>query len=225
MSDKKTNSPEQMAEFFNQRASSYDQHMHDSLRNFDQFYQALCQPISPTDDPISILDIGIGTGNELAFILERVPRALITGIDLSGEMLSQLRRKYQQFLSQLSLKEGSYLEIPLGVDQYDYAVSVMTLHHLLPQVKRGLYRKIYKALIEGGIYLEGDYYVSPERSHQMLAAYRERIRLDGSQAPGQYHIDIPLPIQEEAGLLREAGFSVVELIWEEAEAGILAARK
>lgn len=225
MSDSKPNTAEKMDDFFNQRADSYDQHMRDSLASFDPFYQAVCQHISSTNEKIQILDIGIGTGNELAYIFAKAPKAVITGMDVSAEMLRQLREKYQAFLDQIDLKKGSYLTLPFGPEQFHYAVSVMTVHHLMPEVKRELYSKICQALAVGGIYLEGDYYVSREKSREMMAAYQEKMAHNESPDPGQFHIDIPLSVQSQEKLLLEAGFSRVELVWLESEAGVMAAWK
>ena len=42
----------------------------------------------------SLLDIGCGTGLELASIYQKFPNVKITGIDLSKDMLEKLRVKY-----------------------------------------------------------------------------------------------------------------------------------
>jgi len=83
---------------------------------------------------------------ELGWIIDREPNARITGIDLSGNMLAQLRSKQADRLEQIGLIQGSYLQVPFGEARFDFAISVMTLHHLLPDRKRQLYARIRKAL-------------------------------------------------------------------------------
>ena len=164
--------PEEMEKFFACRSHGYDRHMQENVSSFEDFYRIIAQPIPQTKEPVKILDLGCGTGLELEAILKRAPRALITGIDLSGEMLEKLREKYIDFSSQINLIQGNYLEEDLGQGVFAYAVSVMTLHHLLPGLKQDLYTKIYSALRPGGKYIEGDYYVSPEKEQEFLEKYR-----------------------------------------------------
>jgi len=209
-----------MADFFNRRSDSYDEHMRRSVASFETFYEAVAQSIPRTEEPLRILDIGCGTGLELGPIFERVPHAQVTGIDLSEQMLAQLREKHADRLPQMTLIHGSYLETPLGESEYDYALSVMTLHHLLPDRKRQLYGRIYQALKDGGKYVEGDYVVSVEEAAQLLSAYRERVEGDEE---GAYHIDIPLTMEKQRALLLGVGFVEVEVVWEEGEAVVIVA--
>lgn len=213
--------PEEMEKFFACRSHGYDRHMQENVSSFEDFYRIIAQPIPQTKEPVKILDLGCGTGLELEAILKRAPRALITGIDLSGEMLEKLREKYIDFSSQINLIQGNYLEEDLGQGVFAYAVSVMTLHHLLPGLKQDLYTKIYSALRPGGKYIEGDYYVSPEKEQEFLEKYRA---LD-EEGRGRYHIDIPFSIETQRKLLLKAGFSLVELLWEKEEGGIMVGLK
>jgi tRNA (cmo5U34)-methyltransferase len=224
MNSQSSQLPEKMSDFFDERCSGYDQHMQQFLDSFDVFYQGIAQPIPCTKAELRILDIGCGTGLELGPIFQRAPNARITGVDLSARMLECLRSKYASRLGQMTLIQGSYLDVPFGEAHYDYAVSVMTLHHLKPRRKGGLYERIRQALKEGGKYIEGDYVVSEEKAGQMLAEYREKMnRVKGSGA-GAYHIDIPLTMEMQWELLLEAGFSKVELLWEQGEAVVYVAK-
>lgn len=216
--------PERMGDFFDQRSAGYDEHMQQSLDAFEAFYEAVAQPIPRTDAELEILDIGCGTGLELASIFRRAPNARITGFDLSARMLERLRRKYLGRLGQLTLVQGSYLEMPLGEARYDYVVSVMTLHHLEPRSKGEVYRRIWQALTEEGAYIEGDYIVSGERADQLLAEYRQKMDQVEEGGGGAYHIDIPLTMEMQRRLLLEAGFAQVEVIWEQGEAVVYLAR-
>jgi tRNA (cmo5U34)-methyltransferase len=212
-----------MADFFDERVAGYDEHMASSVSDFEAFYTSIAKLIPCTDEALRILDIGCGTGLELAPIFDRVPQAQVTAIDLSEKMLDCLRVKHAERLEQLTLVQRSYLDVDFGDRIYDFVVAVMTLHHLLPERKRRLYEKIRRALEPEGIYIEGDYVVSPEREQQLLAEYRERTALAGVSEEGMYHIDIPFSIETQRNLLSEAGFARVESIWKSGEAVILVA--
>jgi tRNA (cmo5U34)-methyltransferase len=206
--------PEPMAAFFDLRAAGYGAHMREVFEGntFSQFYVAIAAPIIETDEPLSIL--GCGTGLEIEPLLRRAPNALITGVDLSAEMLDRLRQRYTGQMNQITLVRDSYLTMPFGRQRYDYIISAMSIHHLLHDAKRNLYRKIYTALKPGGKYIEGDSVTTPEMEGQFLAEYHEQ--LDGlSQAEeGEYHIDVPFSLETQRELLREAGFKNFELVWQ-----------
>lgn len=206
--------PERMSDFFDARSEGYEKHMERTVTSFSGFYEAIASPFPETEDALNILDIGCGTGLELDVILSRAPNAIVTGIDVSAGMLNRLREKHVDRADRLRLVQGSYLEIPLGEGAYDYAVSVMTLHHLLPPNKRDLYCRIRRALKREGAYVEGDWVVSPEEERRHLAEYEEQMRAIGASEGGSYHIDVPLSLETQTRLLKAAGFSTVDVIWQ-----------
>jgi tRNA (cmo5U34)-methyltransferase len=212
-----------MADFFDERSDGYDEHMHRSIASFESFYGAIAHAISLTDERVRILDLGCGTGLELGPIFERAPNARITGIDLSAGMLEHLRREHTARLGQIALVQGSYLELAFGAGAYDYGVSVMTLHHLLPAEKQRLYGRIQRALKPGGRYIEGDYVAAVESWDRILSHHQEKLRLAAASGTGLYHIDVPLPTAMQCEILLEAGFSDVEVHWIEEEAAVFVA--
>jgi tRNA (cmo5U34)-methyltransferase len=217
------NKPESMDEFFDKVAESYDEHMKQNIESFEEFYSCISTCITETEKAINVLDIGCGTGLEFEAIFEKAPRAMITGIDVSGEMLNILRDKYKKRLGQIALIQKSYLAVPFGKDVYDYVISVMTLHHLLPEQKRSQYQKIKESLKPGGKYVEGDYIVTLEQEKQFLEKYREKRRSDANIGDGTHHIDIPFSLNTQRRLLAEAGFSSMEVLWQGEKAAVYVA--
>jgi len=91
--------PTEMGSFFNARAAGYEAHMRAVLgrwRGFDEFYRRVALPIPKTKLGIRLLDLGCGTGLELKEVFKRAPAVMITGIDLSSNMLTILRRHYSK---------------------------------------------------------------------------------------------------------------------------------
>lgn len=203
---------EQMADFFNEKAAGYDDHMRESVSDFEGFYYSISACIARTQEKIRVLDIGIGTGLELTGIFEKAPNAIITGVDISTKMLDRLKEKYAEHLKQITLVNKSYLTLPFGKVAYDYIISVMTLHHLLPNVKCRLYERIRKALRNTGKYIEGDYIVNTDEENRIMREYKEWVKVNKSIKEGSLHIDIPLSLETQRHLLARAGFSEVEVI-------------
>lgn len=210
---------EEMERFFDERAQGYDEDMRSVVVSFEAFYGGIAAPLLATDAPIRVLDLGCGTGLELAGIWARAPNARITGIDLSGGMLARLRERYAARAAQLELVKGSYLEVPLGEQAFDFAVSTMTLHHLAPEAKAQLYARLRPALKPGAVYVEGDYVVEPAEEARLLATARAAAAAESPGAPLR-HVDIPCSLGTQEELLRRAGFVDYRLRWQGGKAAI-----
>lgn len=211
-----------MADFFDARASGYEAHMRASVDSFDALYQGVAAALPDTPPDPKILDLGIGTGLEAERIYHRFPDAQITGIDVSSGMLDTLRAKPWTQDHRLTLIQGSFLEADLGADRYDAAVSVMALHHWGPAVKRALYRRICLALRPGGVFVHGDYVVSPHGLSDEVGSVPAPCSVN---EPHLYHIDAPLTPQREQELLLEAGFADVETVLSMDRACVFRARR
>jgi tRNA (cmo5U34)-methyltransferase len=203
---------EGLPEFFNAAARLWDARFGEDPDN--PFLTAVASPIRPTEAAISILDIGCGTGLELPAIFDRAPNARITGIDQAPNMLKELRRKFRCRMGQITLTEGSCLDVPFGTRVFDYVVSRLTMHHFAIPTKRGLYRRIREALKPGGCYIEGDQSASPEFERQVLRWYEDYIAQLPDGDLGRWNFDVTLSTDTQRRLLREAGFSSVELVAE-----------
>lgn len=213
--------PEEMGAFFDARADDYDDHMRKAL-DTPAFYGAIADAITPTDDPITILDLGCGTGLELAGIFARAPRARVTGIDVAPRMLDLLRERHANRLQQLTLLQDSYLTRPFPPESFSYVVSAQTLHHLLPADKRRLYARILAALQPRGVYIEGDYVVAP--AEEMRLRTQDETR-EGDLRDGRYHLDIPCSVETQCALLRDAGFASVEVTYQAINCAVFVATK
>ena len=77
----------EMARFFDERADTYEGHMRPLVSDL---YDVIVSPIPITEEPISVLDLGCGTGLEFKAIFAKAPNALVTGVDVSEKMLSRL---------------------------------------------------------------------------------------------------------------------------------------
>ncbi len=132
------NKPEKMEEFFDVRADSYDDHMLEYVDDYESFYRAVAEPIAKTNKKIKLLNLGCGTGLELEYIFAKVPNAMVTGIDLSQQMLDLLLDKYKKKSEQIETIRESYLDIDFKRDEYDYIVSKDKEAEMLAEYKEEL---------------------------------------------------------------------------------------
>lgn len=216
------NKLEIMGDFFNKRADTYDEHMQEALsEGFEDYYMTLSEPMEATKKEIKILELGCGTGIELEGIFEKCPNAFITGIDLSEGMLDILRNKYSQYSNQIDVIVDSYMTYPYEQMEYDYVLASMTMHHFLEDEKINIYKKIYEALEDGGVYIEGDYMVDQQEEQECLDYYFKRKK----ESDELCHIDIPFTVEHQKELLKRAGFTNITVIWKKENAAILVACK
>ena len=201
---------EKMGEFFDARLSGYEEHQLTCIDSAKEFYPytASCLPqIAGT----RLLDLGCGTGLELGYYFELVPSAEVTGIDLAPGMLEALRNKFPD--KNMTLILGSYFDVPFGVEVFDAAVSVESLHHFSKEEKIPLYTKLRNALKPGGYFILTDYFADCDEQEAFFRQELLRIRQE-QKLPNDvfYHYDTPLTVEHEIEALNKAGFSSVSVL-------------
>ncbi|MCH8477091.1 MAG: methyltransferase domain-containing protein [Wenzhouxiangella sp.] len=79
--------------------------------------------------PTRILDLGCATGYQCLALHERFPHAGIIGLDPSGPMLAQARRKRGRWRRRFELVAGALPHLPLAADSIDLVYANLSLHH------------------------------------------------------------------------------------------------
>ncbi len=213
--------PERMSDFFDVRADGYEQHMRETVQEFGRFYREIALALPADRDDLSVLDLGVGTGLELDALFERFPRARVTALDVSARMLEELARKDAWWAPRVTSRRESFLKSDLGQSSYDAVISSMALHHWTPEVKRGLYERIWFALRAGGVFVNADYVESEEESARRLASFSRR----SIEEVHALHIDLPLTVEREVELLGQAGFTNVCIPFQLARACVFSGLK
>lgn len=205
--------PETMDKFFSARIDGYEDHMKESP-TYEAEQAQLAEQFDVTSEPVTILDLGCGTGMEIEYILRRVPNARFVCIDLCKEMLDRLEQKYAEVMDQITIIHASYFDYDFGEEAFDYAVAAQTMHHWLSADKLQLYERVYRCLKPTGRFVVADYIVTPDEEYRLLDNYM-RLKEDGLLDENKlYHIDIPFSMHTERRVLREAGFRRVETVFE-----------
>lgn len=80
--------------------------------------------------PEKILEVGCGTGKNMAILHKKYPSAHITGVDISSSMLKIARKKFSQRSENISLNEVYYDSKAFPKQQFDlilfsYSLSMM----------------------------------------------------------------------------------------------------
>lgn len=199
---------EEMAEFFTVRENGYDEHM----AQFAPCYDVTAAHIP--SDCRKLLDLGCGSGLELD-ALDRICQAdgrefpSVVGVDMTKALVDQLFAKHPD--KDITVKMGSYFDVPFGTEEFDCAVSVESIHHFSLDEKLPLFRKVWEALKPGGVFLQCDYFAACEEEVEMHEEHwRVRRAMNRDIGDGEFvHIDRPKMAYDEAAVMKRAGFSDV----------------
>jgi tRNA (cmo5U34)-methyltransferase len=167
-----------------------------------------------------VLDLGGGTGGLSAAVLDGMPDARVTLLDVDPAMLDQARRRLAPFGDRVTFHEGSFLDPLPGADAI---VASLALHHVRERAaKDAVYRAILAALAPGGAFLSLDAAVTEDERLRALVLDRWVAHMGehGISAPeGHDHIaswadgDRYFPLDVELEALRDAGFTEVECFY------------
>ncbi len=101
-----------------------------------------------------VLDLGGGTGALSRAVLDGLPGAKVTVLDVDPAMLSEARRRLADVGDQVSFRRASF-QGPLPAA--DAVVASLALHHIHDlETQTALYRAIHDALSPGGVLLNLD---------------------------------------------------------------------
>jgi tRNA (cmo5U34)-methyltransferase len=100
---------------------------------YDELQEATVEAIPFA--PGRVLELGVGTGETTRRLLERYPEARVTGLDAQPEMVFKAR--------ELGIEVRlARMEDPLPDGPWDLVISVLSVHHLVDDQKRDLFRRL-----------------------------------------------------------------------------------
>lgn len=177
--------------FFNEKIDSYDE-VHST---YMETKKTLADSLDR--DTKKVLDLGAGTGLELIHLFELYPAAEVTVIDITENMLEELKKR--SFANHVTTICGDFFEVEFR-ENYDAVISTSALHHFKPEEKETLYKKIYDCLRKNGLFINCDKIaLSQEAQDHQIYELEHNI--------GNYkHIDTPLTIANEIRILKSIGF-------------------
>ena len=134
-----------------------------------------------------VLDIGFGGGPNLAPMADRASEGLVTGLDLSGDMVARAKREHRGLIrsKRMVLHEGSIQAMPFRAGRFDSVSSVNNVY-FWPDPARAL-AEVRRVLKPGGIFVlafrpksvvgplrvftpQGFHFYSPEEVRDLLEA-------------------------------------------------------
>ncbi|MBL9124471.1 MAG: class I SAM-dependent methyltransferase [Planctomycetaceae bacterium] len=169
-----------------------------------------------------VLDVGCGAGNYTLKLLESLPGLNATLVDLSQPMLDRAAERVGRATSgQVAPLQGDIREISLPAGGFDIVLAAAVLHHLRTDDEwRQVFGKLYRTLRPGGSLWIFDLVESsiPAIERLMQQRYGEYLTALKDEAYRDHVFayvaqeDTPKPLVFQLELLREAGFSQVDVL-------------
>ena len=175
-----------------------------------------------TPHAVDLLDIGCGAGNYSLKMLQALPNLNVALVDLSQPMLERAAQRVGAATSgQVVTHQADIRELELGEARYDIILAAAVFHHLRADEEwRAVFAKCLRALRPGGAFWISDMieHQHPPVQALMKARYGEYL---SAQRGDEYREtvfsyiekeDTPRSILFQVDLLREVGFSAVEIL-------------
>lgn len=213
---------ESIKKHFEEEAEQYDSIIKNLIPYYHQMVEAIVNTIPfELSADIEVLDLGCGTGTVSRAIKNTFPNAKLTCLDISGNMLRIAGGKLYD-ASEATYINSDFYNFSFD-KKYDAVVSSLALHHLVTKEdKLDFYKKIYSALNAGGILINADVVLATtdflqecymEQWKKFMCRNVPEYEVESKWIPKYYEEDRPISLTEHFEMLREAGFSEIDVIW------------
>jgi S-adenosylmethionine-diacylgycerolhomoserine-N-methlytransferase len=167
----------QLQSFYRVQARLYDA----SRWSFLFGRRRLLEIVASIKTPETVLEVGCGTGTNLAFLARRFPGATLSGVDLSADMLRIAERKLCAWQTRVTLQQGAFNASIMSTLRPDLIVFSYSLSMMNPGWESAL-ELAASQLPAGGLIAVVDFDSSP------VALYRRfmhacHVRVDGHLLP------------------------------------------
>jgi tRNA (cmo5U34)-methyltransferase len=219
--------------YFGSMVESYDSLIHRAVPRYDEMIARLVDYL-PTSSQ-RVLELGCGTGNLSLRLAESFPRAELTLVDGSEEMIAVVRSRVEEVGSlspnRIAYVESRFEDLDFPAQSFDLVVSSISLHHV--EDKAGLYARLRSFLRTGGRFCFADQIRGePESNHQLnWERWLEFCREPGNCTANEIDSllqhaaahDHYTTLADHSVLLANAGFTQVDCVWRNLMWGIVAA--
>lgn len=219
---------------FDQSVEYYDNWMKRALPSYDEIFRTALELIPfNSENVIEVLDLGAGTGLFSEHVFKKYPHAKSTLCDLAPKMLDVARERFRKYPEQFEYLVKDYRELN-SENRYDLVISSLSIHHLEDEEKRRLFKQVYRALKDSGVFINVDQIKGPTPEMQELywENWLKKIREKGAaedqiqasiQRRREYDKDATLT--DQLAWLSETGFVNVDCVYKNYFIGVFFAGK
>ena len=224
---------EKVEKFYDQLSSKYSELIIKCVPRYPELIYNMFQYIPEKFSPKRILDLGCGTGNLTDQMFKKYPEAEIDALDISEEILNESRRRFNH-TPNIRYIQADFKSLHLAPGSYDLVMSSIAIHHIEDTEKIKLYKEVFQALSNGGIFIFADQTrgITDEIYKKNISCWKEEAMKLGStlenwdmwmahQDAHDFHTPVNWHFQE----LEKAGFRETDLLWKYLMWAVVWARK
>jgi tRNA (cmo5U34)-methyltransferase len=182
-----------------------------------------------------VLDIGAGTGNLSRTVLETFPQVKCILSDFSANMLSAAPQVLAEFEGRFETVVSDFIDADFGTNRFSAAISSFAIHHCRNNEEYGrVYGTIGKALTSPGIFVccdvvaGADLNMTAQNENEWFSLLLQQglLKEEVERILSNYHVeDSPIDLWTHLGLLKEAGFGAMEIVWKKSNFAVYAGIK
>jgi tRNA (cmo5U34)-methyltransferase len=189
-----------MAEQFHFDPDTYLEMVRAEVPDYEELQDVIAGAAGETA-ATTILDLGTGTGETMRHVADRHSSARLVGVDESEQMLAAARAVVPRADLRVARLQD---ELPDG--PFDLVVSALAVHHLDPDEKAALFRRVAAVLAPGGRFVLGDVIIPDDPADAVT--------------PLDEGYDMPSRADEQLQWLTDAGFTA-SLRWMKRDLAVL----
>lgn len=219
--------------FYDQLSGRYTELISRCVPRYTEIFYNLFHYIPDDLQPKQILDLGCGTGNLTEAALKHYPDATIHALDISADILNECRVRFAGHHN-IRYHQQDFSQLDFADESFDLVISSIAIHHIQDPEKVALYRKVYRLLRPGGVFVFADQTrgITGEIYQKHISRWKEEAFKLGSteadwnlwmehQDAHDYHTPVGWHLKE----LEDTGFGLVDVIWKNIMWAVIWARK
>lgn len=203
-----------------QAAIDYDANVYKTIPRYHMFHDEILDLVTEAmDKPQSWLDTGCGTGTLLVKVIKKFGPLKIVAADPAEEMLKLAAEKLKNFEIDYVLSGSEMLGYP---EKFDVVTAIMAHHYLDEEGRKKATRNCFEMLNKGGIYITFETIRPDTEAGTQIGLKRWRAAqiMNGKKPDAvDKHISrygseiLPITMDAYIKLLKDTGFSIVEVFW------------
>lgn len=202
----------------------YDAHVKNTLPYYESYHQETINLIkSLSSKPELWLDTGCGTGSLIEKAANQFPDTEFLLLDPSEGMLKQARAKLSNQKRLKFLDPSPTQEFNQKLEKKPDVITAIQCHHYLsPEDRINAIKVCYDNLKEGGIFVTFEN-IRPltEKGIEIGKSYWKNFQLAHGKKEEEInqHLErfdveyFPITVEDHLAILRDTGFSTVEILW------------